>query len=83
MKVKLNDVSGPVKNKAGRQFWFASAETDWSPDQKDFSPWKTLRWQSIFTDDPPPPSWKTGAEVEIKVRRIDYAKGVAEFEPKA
>lgn len=83
MKLKLNSVRGPVKNKTGREFWFASAETDLPADQKEFTPWKTLRWSCVFSDNPPPKSWAVGAEVEVIVRSIDYEKGAGVFDVKA
>lgn len=83
MKLKLNAVRGPVKNKAGREFWFATAETRPSAEQKDYSVWETLRWSCVFSDNPPPKTWAAGAEVDVIVRNVDYEKGAATFDVKA
>lgn len=79
VKLTLNDVRGPIRNKQGSEFWFATAETT----PKEESIWKTLRWSKVFTNEEPPKDWKTGAEVEVRIRSIDYEKGTAVFDVKA
>lgn len=79
MKIKLIQVQ-QVRNKAGRPFVFCFAETKPSPDVE--TPWQTIRWQCIFSDNPPPADWKVGAEIDVRVRSCDYDKGTGVFDVK-
>lgn len=67
-----------AKNKAGQRFIFFFGETKPEPG---YTFWSTIRWQSIFSDEPPPVDWKVGATIDVRLRKIDYNKGIAEFEP--
>lgn len=79
MKVKLILVQ-TVRNKAGREYTFCFAETTPQPGE---TPWSSIRWQSIFSDQPAPADWKVGATVDVRVRSIDYEKGTGVFDVKA
>lgn len=80
MKVKLIQVQH-VRNKAGREFTFCYAET--KPKQDEETPWSSIRWSCIFSDNPPPADWKAGSEVDVRQRSVDYDKGTGVFDVKA
>lgn len=80
MKLKLNLVQH-VRNKAGREFTFCFAET--KPRADEDTPWSSIRWSCIFSDNPPPADWKAGSEVDVKIRSVDYEKGTGVFDVKA
>lgn len=79
MKLKLIQVQH-VRNKQGKEFVFCFAETKPTPDEE--TPWSSIRWQAIFSDNPPPADWKAGAEVEVRRRSVDYEKGTGVFDVK-
>lgn len=79
MKIKILDVQH-VRNKQGREFTFCFAETKPEPG---ITKWQTIRWSCIFSDNPPPADWKSGAEVEVRMRSVDYDKGTGVFDVKA
>ena len=78
MKIKLNSLRGPVHVKDKGDFWFASAETT----PKEECIWSSIRWSCVFHDNPPPKDWAVGVELDVRLRSIDYEKGVGSFDVK-
>lgn len=76
MKIKILDVQH-VRNKQGREFTFVFAETKPEPGT---TKWATIRWSAIFSDNPPPADWKPAAEVDVRMRSVDYDRGTGVFD---